>query len=618
MVWKTLGVFLMGLSIVTGQEAQTEAERAFSQLRQKFVIKEGVLINQHGEEFPEILFEDKLDEDLHYMLKDPKQARVIHNAYKRYISPHATFELQDVLRNGAQEDYQYLLKDPKFIQFFEDAHFDTDKKKHAKSTGEAFSKALIEVSHLFGPCHQNLKEIFTNALMHQGPLGMQWVVDHDDEISAFIHMVEKESQKNERKQFKAPFKVVITTTSASGGNYSIAIAIRDYLERFKDIEAIIVDTEEIAKQVEPMMLATGKTYDGLYSGVYQKTNDFNAIFLREDLNRVVQKYIPSQLLTGLKERIREIDPDVIFSTRSYVSDDLSLANLGIPLRFIHADFELSLFLNSYYGKLDPEHIRFWIPDTKAAVFRPFFEWHDRLDDYDPDDTYEEVLTKIASLTGISRKNLKAQFEVIGYPISPHFSPINDRQVINELRNKWGIEEGEIPIFITMGKYGVGSLSQILQELLKTAPEKPYKFLFICGQNPLIKEELDAILAKSARSKKPFSIYGLLSPAEMNEVMNISQMGISKAGGGAVAEALATNTHLLIAYPHPWEYINALRLEEQGLASYFDAKRPLLGQIEECLEKQEGWPPVDHPFPKWQGLLEKYLEDILGCPDLAQL
>ncbi len=77
-----------------------------------------------------------------------------------------------------------------------------------------------------------------------------------------------------------------------------------YLSTLTNVEPLLIDIEDLASEVEPMMLATGThTYDKIYSAIYQKTNDLNVLKMREDLNREIHQFIPSSLLAALKQKV---------------------------------------------------------------------------------------------------------------------------------------------------------------------------------------------------------------------------------------------------------------------------------------------------------------------------
>ncbi len=576
--------------------------KALLSLRETFRIADNTLISAKKVRYPLITYKSILHKDLAYVLKDPKQTEVIYRAYLQHIFP--------VIPQSSENTASFL-NDPKYSTPLEEGNHDT----RASSEEEAFSKALLDVVRLFGNPQFSPHKALIQALKEQGPIGANWAQEHPSALFPFVKAANIPPRPLPNKEKKdGLYKVAILTTSASGGNDSVARALSSFLEKEKNIQSILIDVETIAKEEAPMMLATNMhTYDGIYSSIFQKTNQFDVIFMREILNREIQKYIPSNFLGKLKEMLIEVNPDLIISTRSYSPDDISLSTLGIPFRMLHCDFELSLFLSRLYGKISPDSIRFWLPTHSPSIFKPLFEWKHSLDLYNDQDDAETLMQKVADLLHISIEDCKKEFEVLGYPTCPEFYPIKDAPTIEKLKRKWGVQEGEIPVFIVMGKHGMGALEDIFDLLYDSPPSKmPLKFFFICGQNPSLKKAFQAKLARSGKASSRFAIHGLLSPQEMNEVMNLSSLGISKAGGASVAEAIATKTPLLLMHSHPWEEGNAQQLEKMGLAFRFDQTKPLIQQIEICIERslKQMYPSFSRT---WQHTLLQYLEQLRKTP-----
>lgn len=518
-------------------------------LRSTFTIENNILTTAKGEKYSRLLFESKLHFDLAYYMKDPKAADIVYRAYKNHILPIVFKISEDGTSNAANE---------------------------------AFAKALVEVCVLFGNSMYSPEESFLQALLHQNKYGAQWIDEYSKEIIDFINEANTFLYPLPQRKQTGNLNVVIITTTISGGNHSAAESIANYLKTKKNINPILIDVEDIAKEVDPLMTATGiYTYDMTYSSIFQKTNDFFVLIDRKRLNREIQQYIPSTLLSTLKQKIASISPDLIISTRSYTSDDLALASLGIPLRLFHPDFELSPSMCVYYWKVNSDFIRFWLPTFSPSMFKPLFEKYNRLDIYNENDNESDLIEKLSKLLNISPHAFKSQFEVLGYPCS-NFFRIDEESHYSELRQKWGIIEDEIPIFIVMGKYGAKTVKDIFDQLFHAKTKFPLKYLFICGKNADLKDELEKKLDGSKYEGKRFVIHGLLSPSEMNEIMNISKMGISKAGGATVVESVMTKCPLLIMCSYPWEEMNASYLIKVGLATKYDPEKTLIEQIENCM------------------------------------
>lgn len=541
-------------------------------LRSTFTIENNTLTTVAGEKHFRYPFESKLHFDLAYYMKDLKASDMVYKAYKNHILPIVVKMAEDGTSNAANE---------------------------------TFTKALTDTCVLFG--NPDYSESFISSLKHQNKYGEQWVEEYLKEIKEFICEANTSLYVKLKKKPSDVLRVVIVTTTISGGNHAVAESMAHHLGKNKGIQTFLIDVEDIAKEVDPFMLTTGVyTYDKTYSSIFQKTNDFTALRERKKLNREIQQYIPSTLLSKLKQKIASINPDLIISTRSYTSDDLALSSLGIPLRLFHPDFEICPSLTAYYRSV-PESIRFWLPALNASMFKPLFKKHNKLEIYDERDNEETFLNKISQFLDVSAVDFKKQFEVIGYPCS-NFFQIKDSGALAPLRKKWEIDEKEIPVFIVMGKHGTNLIKDILDQLLAAKTNLPLKYLFLCGKNNELVEELKAKIQLSETVGSRFVVHGLLKPDEMNEIMNLSALGISKAGGATVVESIMTRCPLMLMHSYPWEEVNAAYLTEIGLATRYDPSKELVRQIEDCISKNNTFEKSSE-VEKWRELLNFYIEDF---------
>jgi len=549
--------------------AEDHSINSLNDLQQTFSITGDVLISAQGKEYLPHPFESKFHSELAYVLKDLKQAKHIYAAYNLHISPVVSNELEEI----------------------------------------AFKKALFDVCLLFGNPKDSPQEALLSALYHQGPEGKKWIKEYLPQITDFVGLA-NQSLYPEIQRNKEIFTVVVLTTTCSGGNLSIANALTEHLGSMQGVRVIQIDTEDIAKEVDPVIIATSTlTYEGIYANIFQKTNDFSVISERKELNKEIHRFIPSNFLSVLKEKVIELEPDLIISTRSYLTEDIALSTLGVPFRMMHVDFELCSSLNSYYRKVPAQSIRFWVHSFRPSMFKPLFEAYDCLDLYSLDDSLEKMMGKMSEFLNVPLNEFKEQFEVIGYPTSSEFYPIEDQYLLNDLRSKWGVLEKEIPIFIMMGKHSTGGSKRVFNALLNGETELPLKYLFICGKNEKLKEELELALLKLDKVlAKKFDILGLLSPKEMNEIMNISKLGISKSGASSVIEIMATKGYALLMHSYPWEKINGSLLVEMGGARQYDSTKPLMYQIEQCLKNSQKRCFCD--LNRWQENLDEKINQFI--------
>ena len=527
-------------------------------------IENDCLISAQGVKYPAISFSCQLHEDLAYTLKDPEQVQMIVDAYQKHIVSTLSDELVPL-----------------------------------------FSNALLKVCYFFGSQKYSPEKSLRIALEEEGIF--PWLEENREAFDFFIHEANLPAHFSKPIETAHPFKIVILTTSASGGNESVTHGIVQFLSQFDNIEAQILDVETIAKDADPIMLATGySTYDGLYTTIFQQAGDPDILIERDVLTKQIGKYIPSRLSSLLKEKIIGIQPDLIISTRNYAVNDMSLAALDIPLRILHCDYEVSFFFLDLCGKLHPDSVRFWLPSLQPHIFKPLFVKANRMDLYHPDESKERLMEKIALLTHTDVDDISKQFEAVGFPSRPEFFRIENPQELHLLRKKWDVKPDETPILVSMGKNGVASLENIFDQCIEI-PSRQFKFIFICGKNDALKEQLQAKLALMKCHANRFKIYGFLPPQQMNELLNVCPVKITKPGGAISTEAMITGTYLLMISPHPWEEANAREVELRGMGQYYEADIPLLEQIDASCEKAKKAREKSLQLPPWKCLLMERLD-----------
>src|SRR5581483_91571 len=396
-------------------------------------IEDDTLVSAEGKRFPALHFGSALHEELAYRMKDPEQAMIIHRAYQKHIAPILPEEL-----------------------------------------AVGFSNALVKVCYLFGSRKFSPEKGLWIGLREEGC--DLWAEENYPTIATFVSEANQPTHLPVKEKGEGPLRVAILTTSASGGNESVARGVVSFLAGY-DVETVLIDVEALAKEADLVMLAGGgTTYDGLYASEFQQKEDWDFLVQRDVVTKELGKYIPSRLGRLLKERLLEINPDFIISTRNYTVDDLCLATLDIPFRILHCDYELSLPLLDGYGKV-ASNVRFWLPSFEPATFRPLFVKADRLDLYQETDSKQVLMEKVALLLGITPLEAYMQFECIGYPIRPEFKRIRDFEELDRLRVKWDIGDDEVPVLISMGKNGVGALEKVFEQVVNI-PAHRWKFIIV--------------------------------------------------------------------------------------------------------------------------------------------
>src|SRR5690606_28699168 len=110
-----------------------------------------------------------------------------------------------------------------------------------------------------------------------------------------------------------------------------------------------------------------------------------------------------------------------------------------------------------------------------------------------------------------------------------------------------------------GGFGVGPIARIHETLLGV--EEPLELIAVCGKNEAVREELERIACPSRHRRH---ILGFTK--EMDELMAVADLVVSKPGGLTTSEALARGAAMVIVNPIPGqESRNSDFLLENGAA-----------------------------------------------------
>jgi processive 1,2-diacylglycerol beta-glucosyltransferase len=158
----------------------------------------------------------------------------------------------------------------------------------------------------------------------------------------------------------------------------------------------------------------------------------------------------------------------------------------------------------------------------------------------------------------------------GIPIAAKFSSAPDAAAV---RRRYGLRDDLPALLVLGGGFGMGPVAEILAELDKVPG--PFQTLVVAGRN----EELRRQLAVHDR-KHPTHVLGFVT--NMQELMAVAGLIISKPGGLTSSEALAMGRPLFILSPIPGqEAANSDFLLERGAAAKVNRVEDLpyrLGQL----------------------------------------
>lgn len=315
--------------------------------------------------------------------------------------------------------------------------------------------------------------------------------------------------------------------SEISGHHSATLAVE------KAIREIAPDTEILNinafNYTNPI---SEKVINRLYMAVIKRTPQFwdylydnpDVVRSLEQIKKVIHKFNSPKL----RNLFGEFKPDVVACTQAFpcgmVADFKKFYNSDLPLTAILTDF----IPHSY-----------WIYDTVNYYVVP-----------------SEEVGKRLLLKGVPLDKIRP----FGIPHDPKFSqPVNKDRVFHEL----GLDPAVPTLLLMGGGQGLGPLSIIVASLEKV--NQQIQEIVITGNNSKLYKSLNRQIAKY---KKKIVLFGYAH--NINELMNVSSMIITKPGGITTSEALAKNLPMLIIKPIPGqEANNTSYLTKEGAAVKVD-------------------------------------------------
>jgi processive 1,2-diacylglycerol beta-glucosyltransferase len=155
---------------------------------------------------------------------------------------------------------------------------------------------------------------------------------------------------------------------------------------------------------------------------------------------------------------------------------------------------------------------------------------------------------------VARGTRETDVAVTGIPIAGKFSGRVDAE---KLRAEFGFSKATPTLLVLGGGFGMGPVEEILAELDKI--ERALQVIVVCGKNEKLRAQIAAAPHRHATQVLGFA-------TNMQELMALSDLILTKPGGLTTSEALAMGKPLFILNPIPGqEAANSDFLLEQGAA-----------------------------------------------------
>lgn len=336
-------------------------------------------------------------------------------------------------------------------------------------------------------------------------------------------------------------RLLILSASYGEGHQQAALAVRDALmEENPDLDLQIVDYLEM---VHPMLnsvarycyMKSVRFAPALYGLFYKGTS-------RIAPSSLIQRRLNHLGYEDLAEYLSAYKPDVILSTFPTPAGVVSMLKeqglIDIPAATVITDHAIhSQWIHHYTDHyfVGSEHVK------RGLMIR-----------------------------GVDERRIS----VTGIPVRPAFLAANNRA---EVRAKLGLEDDYPTLLIMGGAYGVlGDIVQICEELFQS--DRRAQLIVVCGRNEKLRQTIEQL---SKDAKNPVWVFGFTR--EVHELMAVSDLIVTKAGGLTISEALAMELPMLLYRPIPGqETQNATFLVKSRVAVLARTRRQVLGHIDRLL------------------------------------
>lgn len=284
---------------------------------------------------------------------------------------------------------------------------------------------------------------------------------------------------------------------------------------------------------------TSKFFKNLYAQTYLNLVKFTPNFWGYFYDKLeLKNYSKNHLIKifdkiNYKKYIRsliEFNPDAIICTHFLpyisVSEELRKNNFSVPIFAATTDFDIH---------------NMWIDPIVCKYF-----------------VFHEESKKRLTFKGVPEEKIL----ITGIPIMPEFK---NRLTKHSARKLLSLKPSAFTILILSGGFGIGKILNTVRHLnnqIRKFSNKRFNLLIVCGKNQKLVE-------KFYKLEYPFNVipkvYGFVD--NIHELMDASDILISKSGGLTSSEAMAKNLPMLIFDPIPGQEIQNANLITENCAGW---------------------------------------------------
>jgi processive 1,2-diacylglycerol beta-glucosyltransferase len=324
-----------------------------------------------------------------------------------------------------------------------------------------------------------------------------------------------------------PKRIILMYISEVSGHHSATIAVEKALKRLRpDTEILNINafnyTNPISEKIiNRLYMAVIKRTPKLWDYLYDNPKVVKKL---ENIKKTIHKF-NSPKLKNLFDKFR---PDAVICMQAF-----PCGMVADYKRTYHSDIPLVAVLTDYIPH------SYWVYDTVDYYITPS----------------EEVTGRLVK-KGVPQEKIKS----LGIPFDPKF---NENISKSEAARRLGLNENIPTILIMGGGQGLGPIKTVVKSLEKV--ENSFQELIVTGTNKKLYRSLKRQIKKC---KKKILVFGYVD--NINEMMSIASIIITKPGGVTTSEALAKKIPMIIIKPIPGqEENNTVYLTEKKAAIKLD-------------------------------------------------
>ena len=347
-------------------------------------------------------------------------------------------------------------------------------------------------------------------------------------------------------------KVLIFYASYGGGHLNAAKSIENCIKNnYKNIDVEMIDCMKyVNKTIEKITTAAyremAKKMPWAWGRIYSDAQKGPLAHITSRSNKI--------MAIKLLQLLRQKNPDLIISTHPFGSQMCS---------YLKRKNKITAKIATILTDFAPHDQ--WLVCHESTDY--FFVAHDKMKDY-----------------LISKNVNKNSIYVTGIPISDRFQKKYDK---NEILQEFNLSREKFTVlFFGGGEFGLGKTrtSQIFEDFVRETKISNIQIIAISGKNPKMKASFEEIVTNN---KAKGNVLILEFTNKVPELMNISNIVVTKPGGLTTSESLASHLPMVVINPIPGqEEENAEFLESKGIAVWIKKNDNSEKIIESLLSNKE--------------------------------